>query len=65
MATTQAAKAIGLHNHRIAVGCNADLVILDAASVSQAIGAAPVSRTTIKAGTVVSEVVREQRLAFA
>ncbi|MEO1395195.1 MAG: amidohydrolase family protein [Cyanobacteria bacterium J06634_5] len=59
MATTQAAKAIGIHNHRIAPGCIADLVILNAASVSQVIGAAPPNRITIKCGKVVSQTRRE------
>ncbi|MEL7520523.1 MAG: amidohydrolase family protein, partial [Cyanobacteria bacterium J06553_1] len=59
MATTQAAKAIGIHNHRIAPGCIADLVILNAASVSQVIGAAPPNRITIKRGKVVSQTRRE------
>jgi cytosine/creatinine deaminase len=53
MATTLAAQAIGIPNHAIAVGNPADLVILEAASVSQAIGTAPVSRTVIKQGRVV------------
>lgn len=55
MATTRAAEAIGIRNHSIAPGSAADLVILNASSVSQAVGAAPSSRTTIKAGRVVSK----------
>ena len=65
MATTQAAQAIGICNRRLAPGNVADLVILDAGSVSQAIGAAPPRRTTIKAGKVVSQVWREAAIAPA
>jgi cytosine/creatinine deaminase len=53
MATTLAAKAIGIENHSIAVGNPADLVILEAKSVSQAIGTAPVGRTVIKQGKAI------------
>ncbi|MEM9089752.1 MAG: amidohydrolase family protein [Cyanobacteria bacterium P01_F01_bin.53] len=59
MATTQAAKAIGIDNHRVAPGCVADLVILNGESVSQVIGAAPANRTTIKAGKIISRTRRE------
>ena len=55
MATTRAANAIGIPNHRIAPGNPADLAVLNASSVSQAIGAAPDSRTTIKSGRIVSQ----------
>ncbi|MBD3884392.1 amidohydrolase family protein [Phormidium tenue FACHB-886] len=55
MATTLAAKAIGIAHHQIAVGSAADLVILEAASVSEAIGAAPAGRTVIKNGKVVAQ----------
>ena len=60
MATTQAAKAIGIANHALAVGNPADLVILDATSVSQAIGAAPAGRTVIKNGSVIVQTRLEQ-----
>ena len=62
MATTRAAKAIGIRGHRIVPGSVADLVILQASSVSQAIGAAPAGRTTVKAGRVISQVWRERSL---
>ncbi len=55
MATTRAARAIGIHNHGIAPGNAADLVIIEARSASEAIGAAPIGRTTIKHGQVVSQ----------
>ena len=55
MATTRAARAIGIHNYGIAPGKAADLVIVEARSASEAIGAAPPGRTTIKRGRVVSQ----------
>lgn len=55
MATTQAASAIGLSNYGIAPGCIADLVILNAHSVTEAIAAAPIERTVIKRGRVVAQ----------
>lgn len=64
MATTQAAQAIGVSNYGIAPGKVADLVIVDADSVSEAVGAAPGGRTTIKRGRVVSATQVERRLWF-
>jgi cytosine/creatinine deaminase len=61
MATTQAAEAIGLKSYGLAVGQVADLVLLDATSVSEAIGTAPIARTVIKHGKVVSVSQRQQR----
>lgn len=55
MATTQAAQAIGMHSHDLQVGNPADLVLLDARSVSEAIGTAPVTRTVVKQGRIVSQ----------
>ena len=55
MATTQAAQAIGLSNHGIAPGNAADLVMLNATSVTEAIGAAPTQRTVIKKGRIVAQ----------
>ncbi|MEA5466443.1 amidohydrolase family protein [Leptothoe sp. PORK10 BA2] len=55
MATTQAAHAIGVGDYGIAPGRVADLVIIDAKSVSEAVGMAPVGRTTIKGGKIVAQ----------
>ncbi|PSB29283.1 amidohydrolase family protein [Stenomitos frigidus] len=55
MATTQAAQAIGLSKHGLVPGNDADLVILEAASVTEAIGAAPSNRTVIKKGRIVAQ----------
>ncbi len=62
MATTRAARAIGIHNHGIAPGKAADLVIIEARSASEAIGAAPIGRTTIKRGRVVSQTIIQRTL---
>jgi cytosine deaminase len=59
MATTRAAQAIGIDSYGIAPGNVADLVILDATSATEAVAAAPVGRTVIKQGRVVS---RSQRV---
>lgn len=60
MATTHAAKAIGILNHRIAPGNSADLVVLNGNSLSQVIGETPHNRTNIKSGKIVSQVRKEQ-----
>jgi cytosine deaminase len=62
MATTQAAQAIGITDQGLNVGDRADLVLLDATSVSAAVGAAPVGRTVIKAGQVVAQRQLQQSL---
>jgi cytosine/creatinine deaminase len=61
MATTRAAKAIGIHNHAIAPGNLADLVILDAKSATEAVAVAPVNRTVIKHGRIVAQTRLEQQ----
>ena len=55
MATSRAAQAIGIDNYGIEVGNVADLVLLEADSVSKAIATAPVARTTIKQGKIVAQ----------
>lgn len=62
MATSKAAQAIGITNYGVAVGKQADLVILDAASVSEAIAAAPMGRTVIKGGQIVAQNRVERKL---
>jgi cytosine/creatinine deaminase len=61
MATTQAAQAIGISRYGIAPGNIADLVLVDAESVSEAIGAAPPGRTVIKNGRIVAHTRLERR----
>jgi cytosine deaminase len=65
MATTKAAAAIGISDHQIAVGNKADLVILNAASVTEAIAAAPPERTVIKQGKIVARSRIERELLKA
>ncbi|MGD1856300.1 MAG: amidohydrolase family protein [Leptolyngbyaceae cyanobacterium] len=62
MATVKAAKAIGIKDYGIVPGNAADLVVIDATSVSEAIGTAPVGRTTIKRGKIVSTTQVERTL---
>ncbi len=64
MATTRAARAIGIRYHSIAVDHPANLVILNARSASEAIGSAPVDRITFKDGKLVSRTdVRRQLIS--
>ncbi len=65
MATTSAAKAIGLPHQGLKPGQPADLVILNAASVTEAIGAAPNDRTVIKNGRIISQTKLEQQFLRA
>lgn len=55
MVTSRAAKAIGIDDYGLEVGNIADLVLLEAHSVSAAIGTAPLNRTTIKRGQIVAQ----------
>lgn len=54
MATTKAAIAINLKNHGLAIGNTADLVILNARSITEVIATAPVERTVIKNGNLIT-----------
>lgn len=62
MATTQAAKAIGIRDYGIEVGKQADLVLLNTTSVATAVGSAPPGRTVIKGGVIVAQSKVERRL---
>lgn len=55
MATTKAAEAIGINDYGIEIGKVADLVLLEANSISDVIGTAPLNRTTIKRGRVIAQ----------
>jgi cytosine deaminase len=61
MAPTKAARAIGINNYGISPRKVADLVILEARSATEAIAAAPVGRTVIKQGCIVSRSQRVQQ----
>jgi cytosine deaminase len=54
MATTNAAHALGIPRHGVAVGNAADLVVLSAENVAEAICNRPVRRYVIKGGRVVA-----------
>ena len=55
MATSRAARSIGIDNYGIEVGKVADLVLIGANSVSAAIATTPVERTTIVHGEIVAQ----------
>ncbi|ESA38814.1 n-acyl-d-amino-acid deacylase [Leptolyngbya sp. Heron Island J] len=55
MATTAAAKAIGVQNYGVAPGNIADLVLINAKSASETISMVPIERTVIKGGKIVAE----------
>jgi cytosine/creatinine deaminase len=62
MATVWAAEAIGISDYGIAPGCRADLVLLDVATVTEAIGSAPTGRIVIKHGKIVAQSQLERQL---
>ena len=53
--TAQAARTIGITNYGVNPGCAADLVLLEATSVSEAIATAPPNRTVLKAGQIIAQ----------
>ena len=54
MATTSAAKALGLENYGLEVGCDADIVVVRGETISQAIMDRAPRRMVLKRGTVVA-----------
>lgn len=60
--TTNAARAIGLDGYGLAVGCRADLVVLDAADAAQAITEQVEKLYVIKGGRVVARNTRTSEL---
>ncbi|MGA0541159.1 amidohydrolase family protein [Neotabrizicola sp. VNH66] len=52
--TVNSAKTMGIEGYGLAVGCNADLVLLQAADVTEAIRLKPVRLAVVKAGRVIS-----------
>lgn len=55
MTTSHAAMAIGLTSYGLAVGCDADLVVIDAQSVPEAIMRRPRRNLVIKRGRVIAQ----------
>ena len=52
MLTVAPARILGRRDHGVAAGCRADLVVLDACSIAEAVGAVPARRWVIKGGRV-------------
>ena len=55
MVTTRAAKVLGLEHHGLRVGCNANLVVIDAQSKLEALAQVSTNRLVIKAGKILHE----------
>lgn len=64
MLTTRPAKALGLHNYGLAVGKDADLVLMDTQSVSDVILDLPARLMVLKRGNVVATAEHRRTLAF-
>jgi cytosine deaminase len=54
MVTVAPARILGRRDHGVAVGCRADLVVLDASSLAEAVGAIPARVLVVKGGRVTS-----------
>jgi cytosine deaminase len=67
MATTAAARAVGLDDYGIAVGHPATFVVLDAANAAAAVAAPPAERVVVLRGEIVRPPVSAlaQRLSLA
>ncbi len=53
--TVNSAKTMGLEGYGLAVGCNADLVVLQAADVIEALRLKPTRLAVLKSGKVISK----------
>lgn len=53
--TVNSAKTLGLENYGVDVGCNADLVVLQAADIYEAIRLKPTRLFVLKAGKIISQ----------
>ena len=53
--TTNGAKALGIENYGIEPGCNADIVILQASDVQEALRLKPARLCVIRRGTIIAE----------
>jgi cytosine deaminase len=52
MVTEAPARILGRHDHGLAVGCRADLVVLDASTLAEAVGGLPARVLVLTAGRV-------------
>ncbi len=64
MGTVNPAKAMGLQDYGLAVGCNADFVVIEAESVAEAMVSQPVRRYVVKRGKVVAETTKQTTCAL-
>ena len=54
MVTTAPARILGREDHGLAVGCRADLVVLDAATLAEVVGGVPGRALVVKGGRIAS-----------
>jgi cytosine deaminase len=54
MVTTAPARVLGRQDHGLAIGCRADLVVLDATTLAEAVGGMPARALVVKGGRIVS-----------
>jgi cytosine deaminase len=52
MVTVAPARILGRQDHGLAVGCRADLVVLDALTVAEAVGGFPARALVVKSGRI-------------
>jgi cytosine deaminase len=55
MVTIEPARILGRRDHGVAVGCRADLVVLEASTLAEAVGGVPARFLVVKAGRVTVE----------
>jgi cytosine/creatinine deaminase len=53
--TEGAARALGLDDYGLNVGCHADLILIDAETIAEAVAQHPLARTVIRRGRIVAE----------
>ena len=54
MVTGAPARILGRRDHGLAVGCRADLVVLDASTLAEAVGGMPARALIVKDGRVLA-----------
>jgi cytosine deaminase len=54
MVTAAPARILGRRDHGLAVGCRADLIVLDASTLAEAVGGLPARALVVKGGQVTS-----------
>lgn len=61
MVTVEPARILGHRDHGVAVGCRADLVVLDASSLAEAMGGVPARVLVLKGGRITFEASGNER----